>query len=91
MSISRKTQKEISWILFLLTCLPICYLLVFGDGGYLRLRYYEEELQRLAQMAVSSTITLLCFEAEGDPQCHRHLLKRLIEERVLNLQEESCR
>jgi cell division protein FtsB len=47
MSISRKTQKEISWILFLLSCLPICYLLVFGDGGYLRLRHYEEELQRL--------------------------------------------
>ena len=28
-------------------CLPLCYLLVFGEGGYLRLRHYQEELQKL--------------------------------------------
>ena len=28
-------------------CLPLCYLLVFGEGGYLKLRHYQEELQKL--------------------------------------------
>jgi cell division protein FtsB len=44
---NRKTRREISWILFFLFCLPLFYLLVFGDGGYLRLRHYQRELHKL--------------------------------------------
>ena len=47
----------------------------------------EEEIRRLAQMAFCGTITLLCFEPEEEPHCHRHLLKRLVEERMQNLPE----
>jgi len=47
MPINRKTRKEIAWILFFMFCIPLCYLLIFGDGGYLRLQHYQEELQRL--------------------------------------------
>ena len=52
--------------------------------GY-ELRYREEmsgrheEIDRLAGKAAHGTITLLCFEKEGDPCCHRHLLKEMIE------------
>ena len=28
-------------------CLPLCYLLIFGDGGYMKLRYYQRELRQL--------------------------------------------
>jgi len=28
-------------------CIPLCYLLIFGKGGYLELRHYQEELQKL--------------------------------------------
>jgi uncharacterized protein YeaO (DUF488 family) len=50
------------------------------------LRYFKEMkdrqefVQDLADLAASETITLLCFEKEGNPHCHRHLLKRLIAE-----------
>jgi cell division protein FtsB len=47
MPINRKTRKEIAWILFFMFCIPLCYLLVFGEGGYLKLRHYQEELQKL--------------------------------------------
>ena len=49
------------------------------------LRYYEEmqgqreAIRDLANRAKQDTITLLCFEQEDNPCCHRHLLKRLIE------------
>ena len=49
-------------------------------------RYYQEMAQRqqqikkLAEKAANNTITLLCFEREDNPHCHRHLLKRMIEE-----------
>jgi len=36
----------------------------------------------LAEKSGVSTITLLCFEREGDPHCHRHLLKDLIEQEM---------
>jgi len=39
----------------------------------------EEKIKELANRASIKTITLLCFEKEDDPCCHRHLLKRLIE------------
>ena len=47
-------------------------------------RYHQEMSQQrekigeLAERANSKTITLLCFEREDNPHCHRHLLKRLI-------------
>jgi uncharacterized protein YeaO (DUF488 family) len=48
-------------------------------------RYHQEMLQQherireLAERAKGKTITLLCFECEDNPHCHRHLLKKLIE------------
>lgn len=48
-------------------------------------RYLEEmsvqqgKFQELAKKAHWGTITLLCFEREENPCCHRHLLKKLIE------------
>lgn len=50
------------------------------------LRYFkemeneQEVIQKLAKLAASSTITLLCFEKEDNPHCHRYLLKRLIDQ-----------
>jgi uncharacterized protein YeaO (DUF488 family) len=47
-------------------------------------RYFEEIedkqelIKKLANLAASGTITLLCFEKEDNPHCHRHLLKQLI-------------
>jgi uncharacterized protein YeaO (DUF488 family) len=49
------------------------------------LRYHEEmrdqqaAIKELADRAKRGTITLLCFERENDPHCHRHLLKELVE------------
>ena len=48
-------------------------------------RYHQEMLQQrekikeLVKRASGKTITLLCFEREDNPYCHRHLLKTLIE------------
>ena len=48
-------------------------------------RYREEmvccssEIAQLAEKSAAGTITLLCFERESDPHCHRHLLKQMIE------------
>lgn len=53
MPINRKTRKEIAWILFFIFCMPLCYLLVFGDGGYLQLQHYQEELKRVQQENMS--------------------------------------
>ncbi len=39
----------------------------------------NEKITELASMAGSGTITLVCFEPEHNPHCHRHMLKRLIE------------
>jgi uncharacterized protein YeaO (DUF488 family) len=53
--------------------------------GEYKKRYHQEMLQqhetisKLAKMASDKTITLLCFEREENPHCHRHLLKDLIE------------
>lgn len=35
-------------------------------------------IQEMAGLAEISTITLLCFEKEDNPHCHRHLLKKII-------------
>jgi len=42
----------------------------------------EEKIKELANRANIKTVTLLCFEKEDNPCCHRHLLKRLIEKVV---------
>lgn len=48
-------------------------------------RYYQEmsqqreKIEQLVKKASCKTITLLCFEREDNPHCHRHLLKSLIE------------
>ena len=54
------------------------------------LRYFKEMeneqqcMQILADLAASGTITLLCFEKEGNPHCHRHLLKYLLKNLIPN-------
>jgi uncharacterized protein YeaO (DUF488 family) len=56
-----------------------------------QMRYHKEMLERhetvkrLAERSKQDTITLLCFEHEDNPCCHRHLLKKLVEkeERIL--------
>jgi len=56
-------------------------------------RYHEEmsahkkEIEELAEKARAGTITLLCFKREGNPCCHRHLLKRLIEKSMADTEE----
>ena len=48
-------------------------------------RYNDEmacrlpEIAQLAEKSAAGTITLLCFEPERDPHCHRHLLKGMID------------
>jgi uncharacterized protein YeaO (DUF488 family) len=56
------------------------------------IRYHEEmrsqreAIRDFANRASRDTTTLLCFEREDDPCCHRHLLKKLIEqEQQVNL------
>ncbi len=59
--------------------------------GY-TLRYHEEmlaqqeEIQDLAKRAKQGNITLLCFEQEDNPCCHRHLLKKLIEDQLRKIE-----
>jgi len=43
------------------------------------MRSQKEAIRDLANKASRGTITLLCFEQEDNPCCHRHLLKKLIE------------
>jgi uncharacterized protein YeaO (DUF488 family) len=56
------------------------------------LRYHEEmrgqleAIRDLAKRAKSDTITLFCYEYEDNPYCHRHLLKRLIENEERNVE-----
>jgi len=40
----------------------------------------NSKIRELAKRAASGTITLLCFEKEENPCCHRHLLKKLIDQ-----------
>ena len=39
----------------------------------------KEKMKELAERSRHEMITLLCFESEANPHCHRHLLKKLIE------------
>lgn len=50
---------------------------------------YLKEMQRqqsaiaaLAKIAKARDVALLCIEAETNPHCHRHLLKKLIEQAI---------
>lgn len=53
-------------------------------------RYRKEMLAHQAAIATlrrrsrEGSITLLCFEREGNPCCHRHLLKKLIEKEMID-------
>ena len=47
MGISRKARREIILIFLLTACLSFTYFLVFGQGGYLKLREYRAELREL--------------------------------------------
>jgi cell division protein FtsB len=47
MGISRKAKREFFWIIFIMVIALQCYLLVFADGGYLRLRQLSSELEEL--------------------------------------------
>ncbi len=38
-----------------------------------------DAIDSLAAIAANETITLLCYEAEDDPHCHRHLLKEMLD------------
>lgn len=44
----------------------------------------REAIAELAKTAEAETITLLCIEDEDNPHCHRHLLKKLIEQAMQN-------
>ena len=54
------------------------------------LRYFKEMenkqqcIQKLTNLAAPGTITLLCFEKENNPHCHRHLLKNLLKNLITN-------
>lgn len=48
-------------------------------------------IDKWATVSLIETITLLCYEGESNPHCHRHLLKTLIDERVIVIQKESRR
>ncbi len=47
MPISLKAKREISWILLFLSCLPVIYMLIWGDGGFLKLRESRREKEEL--------------------------------------------
>lgn len=47
MEISRKARREIVLIVLLVSCLSFTYFLVFGQGGYLKLKEYRAELREL--------------------------------------------
>ncbi len=47
MSISRKAKREVSWILLFLSCLPLIYMLIWGDGGFLKLRESQRQEEGL--------------------------------------------
>ena len=60
------------------------------DWQEYEVRYYcemlsqQEEISALALKAKETTITLLCYEQERNPCCHRHLLKKLIAQSLHN-------
>ena len=51
----------------------------YKNRYYKEMAQQQETIRKLAKRASDKIITLLCFEREEDPHCHRHLLKDLIE------------
>ena len=49
------------------------------------MRSKQKTIRDLANSAKRGTITLLCYEREDNPCCHRHLLKELIENEERNV------
>ena len=47
MRFSRKAKRELSWILLLVSCVALVYILLFGDGGFLQLRKYRTDVLEL--------------------------------------------
>lgn len=47
LQVSRKAKRELTWILCFLISLPLLYILVYGNAGYLQLRKHRQELQVL--------------------------------------------
>ena len=37
------------------------------------------EKDSLARMSIEKTVTLLCWERENDPHCHRHILNKTLD------------
>ena len=59
------------------------------DGGTIdrrnkRIKNHGQKftLRLLQHLADDRTVTLLCHCAEGEPHCHRHLLKALLEKEI---------
>jgi uncharacterized protein YeaO (DUF488 family) len=42
--------------------------------------YAKSKIKWIKDYSKNRDIVLLCFENESDPNCHRHLLKKLIED-----------
>ena len=52
----------------------------YGRRYESEIRYYSwPDLHDLVDLADQETITLLCFEKESNPHCHRHILKAMID------------
>jgi len=64
--IKRYKDKEITWGQFRLAFLK-----------ELSSKELKQEMDRLAKVARKRSVTLLCYEKEGE-RCHRHIVKALI-------------
>ena len=47
-------------------------------------------IEKLAKLSLIQDITLLCYEKEDNPQCHRHLLKVLIDRKASKLSAKDA-
>ena len=92
---TREKLQIVDWITALA---PSKELLDDRKGGCITWPEYEtrythemssqsEVIDRLATIAEVETITLLCYEKECDPHCHRYLLKEMIENRLKKSRE----
>jgi uncharacterized protein YeaO (DUF488 family) len=57
----------------------------YTDRFHIEMEQCKGLIGELARRSQDDTITLLCFEREGDPHCHRHLLAKLIEQKLRDL------
>jgi cell division protein FtsB len=47
MAISRRRRKHLFWLILMLTSIGFSAYMVFGEGGYLRLREFRSQLDEL--------------------------------------------